>query len=89
MHQNNKNMIIPLPLIMVKTQWWLSSVTTQINRIETTMNSDKYDDQVQRIADDHFLKIALRKLFEWLVEFDKYVEEIAPILDKLQVYFKM
>lgn len=89
MHQNNKNMIIPLPLIMVKTQWWLSSVTTQINRIETTMNSDKYDDQVQRIADDHFLKIALRKLFEWLVEFDKYVEEIAPILDKLQLLYNI
>ena len=40
----------------------------------------KYEEQVQRMADDHFLKISLKKLYEWLVEFDKYVEEFENIL---------
>lgn len=48
------------------------------------MNSPKYKEQVQRMADDHFLKIAIKKLYEWLVEFDKYVEEFENILKKLK-----
>lgn len=83
MNKNN-NIVISLPLIMVKTQWWLSALTTQIYRVEKNMNSSKYEDQVQRMADDHFLKISLKKLYEWLVEFDKYVEEFEDILKKLK-----
>ena len=82
--ENNNNIVIPLSLIMVKSQWWLSALTTQINRVEKNMNSPKYEEQVQRMADDHFLKISLKKLYEWLVEFDKYVEEFEDILKKLK-----
>lgn len=82
--ENNENTIIPLTLIMVKSQWWLLALTTQINRVEQNMNSLEYEKQVQRMADDHFLKIALKKLYEWLVEFDKYVEEFEDILKKLK-----
>lgn len=84
MKQLNNNVVIPLSLIMVKTQWWLSSLNTQINRVEQNMNSLKYDEQVQRMADDHFLKISLKKLYEWLVEFDKYVEDFVNILKELK-----
>ena len=59
--ENNENTIIPLTLIMVKSQWWLLALTTQINRVEQNMNSLEYEKQVQRMADDHFLKIALTK----------------------------
>lgn len=84
MKQSNNEVVIPLSLIMVKSQWWLSALTTQINRVEKNMNSTKYEEQVQRMADDHFLKISLKKLCEWLTEFDKYVEEFENILKKLK-----
>lgn len=48
------------------------------------MNSPIYEEQVQRMADDHFLKISLKKLCEGLTEFDKYVEEFEVILKKLK-----
>ena len=84
MKQSNNEVVIPISLITVKCQWWLSALTTQINRVEKNMNSPKYEEQVQRMADDHFLKISLKKLYEWLVEFDKYVEEFEDILKKLK-----
>lgn len=52
------------------------------------MNSTIYEEQVQRMADDHFLKISLKKLYEWLVEFDKYVEEFEDILNNNNYNFK-
>lgn len=82
--KKDNEVVIPIPLIMVKYKWWLSALTTQINRVEKNMNSPKYEEQVQRMADDHFLKIALKKLYEWLVEFDKYVAEFEDILKKLK-----
>ena len=85
--EKNDIIVIPLSLIIVKSQWWLSALTIQISRVEKNMNSLEYEDQVQRIADDHFLKIALKKLYEWLVEFDKYVEEFEDILKKLKSLF--
>ncbi len=84
MKQSNNEVVIPLSLIMVKSQWWLLALTTQINRVEKNMNSTKYEEQVQRMADDHFLKISLKKLCEWLTEFDKYVEEFEDILKNLK-----
>ena len=45
--ENNENTIIPLTLIMVKSQWWLLALTTQINRVEQNMNSLEYEKQVQ------------------------------------------
>lgn len=53
------------------------------------MNSSKYEEQVQRMADDHFFKIALKKLYEWLVEFDKYVDEIEDTLNKLKLLYNI
>lgn len=84
MKQSNNEVVIPLSLIMVKSQWWLSALIEQISRVEKNMNSPKYEEQVQRMADDHFLKVALKKLCEWLTEFDKYVEEFEDILKKLK-----
>ena len=84
MKQSNNEVVIPLSLIMVKSQWWLSALIEQISRVEKNMNSSKYEEQVQRMADDHFLKVALKKLCEWLAEFDKYVEEFEDILKKLK-----
>lgn len=83
MKQINNEVVIPISLIMIKCQWWLSALFGQIDRVEKNMNSDIYEKQVQRMADDHFLKISLKKLYEWLIEFDKYVEEFENILKKL------
>lgn len=58
MGKKNKDTVISLPLIIVKTQWWLSALVSQISRVEKNMNSTEYESQVQRIADDHFLKIS-------------------------------
>ena len=41
------------------------------------------------MADDHFLKISLKKLCEWLTEFDKYVEEFEDILKKLKSLYNI
>lgn len=80
MTQSNNEVVIPISLIMVKCQWWLSALIEQINRVEKNINSPIYEEQVQRMADNHFLKISLKKLCEWLTEFDKYVEEFENIL---------
>lgn len=83
MKQINNEVVIPISLIMIKCQWWLSALFGQIDRVEKNMNSAIYEKQVQRMADDHFLKISLKKLYEWLIEFDKIVEEFENILKKL------
>lgn len=89
MTQSNNEVVIPISLIMVKCQWWLSALIEQINRVEKNINSPIYEEQVQRMADDHFLKISLKKLCEWLTDFDKYVEEFEDILKKLKSLYNI
>lgn len=89
MGKKNKDTVISLPLIIVKTQWWLSALVSQISRVEENMNSTEYESQVQRIADDHFLKISLKKLYEWLIEMDKYVENFEGVLNKLRELYNI
>ena len=89
MGKKNKDTVISLPLIIVKTQWWLSALVSQISRVEENMNSTEYESQVQRIADDHFLKISLKKLYEWLIEMDKYVENFEDVLNKLRELYNI
>lgn len=89
MSKKNKDTVISLPLIIIKTQWWLSALISQISRVEENMNSTEYESQVQRIADDHFLKISLKKLYEWLIEMDKYVENFEDVLNKLRELYNI
>ena len=89
MGKKNKDTVISLPLIIVKTQWWLSALVSQISRVEENMNSTEYESQVQRIADDHFLKISLKKLYEWLIEMDKYIEKFEDVLNKLRELYNI
>lgn len=89
MGKKNKDTVISLPLIIVKTQWWLSALVSQISRVEENMNSTEYESQVQRIADDHFLKISLKKLYEWLIEMDKYIENFEDVLNKLRELYNI
>ena len=37
--KKDNEVVIPISLIMVKCQWWLSALTIQINRVEKNMNS--------------------------------------------------
>lgn len=89
MGKKNKDTVISLPLIIVKTQWWLSALVSQISRVEENMNSTEYESQAQRIADDHFLKISLKKLYEWLIEMDKYVENFEGVLNELRELYNI
>lgn len=84
MKKENK-VVIPISLIMVKCQWWLSAVTEQISRVEKNMNSSIYKNQVQRMADDHFLRISLKKLYEWLVELGNYAEGFEDLFKKIKL----
>ena len=46
--EKNDIIVIPLSLIIVKSQWWLSALTIQISRVEKNMNSQKifyFEDQ--------------------------------------------
>ena len=79
--------IIPIPLIIVKSQWWSKAVLNQIKRIEQNMNSEIYLDQVQRLADDHFLKISLKQLLNWITELNKYVKETQKYVDSFNSLF--
>ena len=69
MTQSNNEVVISISLIMVKCQWWLSALIEQINRVEKNINSPIYEEQVQRMADDHFLKISLKKKLEFICDF--------------------
>lgn len=79
--------IVPIPLIIVKTQWWSKAVLNQIKRIEQNMNSEVYLAQVQRLADDHFLKISLKQLLNWIIELNKYVKETQKFVDSFNSLF--
>lgn len=83
--------IIPIPLITVKIEWWLQALNNQIKRVEDNMNSEIYIEQVQRMADDHFLKISLKHLFDWLKELNKYVKDVEIVIKKLEsiLYIKL
>ena len=67
----------------MKCQWWAYSILSQINRVNINKNSNVYENHIQRMADDHYLVIALFKLYEWLNELNKYVEETQEYIDKL------
>lgn len=82
-----KEQIVPIPLIIVKSQWWSKTVLSQIKRIEQNMNSEIYLDQVQRLADAHFLKIALKQLLNWIKELNKYVKETQKYIDSFNTLF--
>lgn len=79
--------IIPISLIIIKNQWWSITVLNQIKRIEQNMNSKIYLDQVQRLADDHFLKISLKQLLNWVKELNKYVKETQKYVDSFNSLF--
>ena len=71
--------IILFPLIMVKIEWWLQALNNQIKRVEENINSEIYIEQVQRMADDYFLKISLKHLLDWLEELNKYVKDVEIV----------
>ena len=79
--------IVPIPLIIVKTQWWSKAVLNQIKRIEQNMNSEVYLAQVQRLADEHFIKISLKQLLNWIIELNKYVKETQKFVDSFNSLF--
>lgn len=85
MSKNEK--IIPIALIITKSQWWSKAVLSQIKRIEQNMYSKVYLEQVQRLADDHFLKISLKQLLNWIVELNKYVNETQKYINKFNSLF--
>lgn len=80
---DTKNNVIPISLITIKCQWWLAALYEQIIRVEENLKTTEYKKQIQRMADDHFLKISLKLLYEWLVEFDKYVEGFEKIIKQM------
>ena len=48
------------------------------------MNSEIYIEQVQRMADDHFLKISLKHLLDWLEELNKYVKDVEIVMKEFK-----
>lgn len=74
-----------------KVEIWTKGVLEQINRIRTgCLNIEKNNDNekkwqynVFRINDDHFLKIAINNAMIWIEELNKYVEETKSIYDEL------
>lgn len=74
-----------------KVEIWTKGVLEQINRIRTgCLNIEKNNDNekkwqynVLRINDDHFLKIAINNAMIWIEELNKYVEETKSIYDEL------
>lgn len=74
-----------------KVEIWTKGVLEQINRIRTgCLNIEKNNDNekkwqynVLRINDDHFLKIAINNAMIWIEELNKYVEETKSIYAEL------
>jgi len=70
-----------------KVEIWTKGVIEQINRIKIDCsniekNNDyaqKWQYNVMRINDDHFLKIARNNAIIWLEELNKYVKETRNI----------
>lgn len=74
-----------------KVEIWTKGVLQQINRIKTDCsnieksedNVEKWQHNVSRINDDHFLKISINNAIAWLEELNKYVEETKNIYEEL------
>ena len=74
-----------------KVEIWSKGVLEQISRIKheclniekSTDNEKKWEFNVLRINDDHFLKIAINNAMTWLQEFNMYVEETNNIYNEL------
>lgn len=52
---------------------WARATEVEINRVRANAYSQEYENQVIRIADDHFLKISLHHLLSWLKQLEKFV----------------
>lgn len=74
-----------------KVEIWTKGVLEQINRIRNSClnieqnndNKKKWQYNVLRINDDHFLKIAINNAMIWIKELNKYVEETKSIYSEL------
>ena len=74
-----------------KVEIWSKGVLEQISRIRSEcLNIDKSTDRVEkwdfnvlRINDDHFLKIAINNAMIWLQEFNKYIGETNNLYNEL------
>lgn len=74
-----------------KVEIWTKGVLEQINRIKIDcLNMEKSQDyakkweyNVLRINDDHFLKISINNAVVWLEELNKYVKETKYIYEEL------
>lgn len=68
-----KKEIISLVLATENAYIWSSAVLKQIDRVNNNKNAEKYERQIERIADDHFLKISLVHLYNWVEYIERYV----------------
>ena len=74
-----------------KVEIWTKGVLQQINRIKIDCSNiekcedgmKKWEHNVLRINDDHFLKISINNAIVWLEELNKYVEETKNIYEEL------
>ena len=65
--------IISIFVVVEITFHWAVATKKQIERVRDEYESDDYEKQLVRIADDHFLKIALDHLIKWIKILEKYV----------------
>lgn len=74
-----------------KVEIWTKGVLEQINRVrKDCLNIEKSQDDIEkweynvlRINDDHFLKISINNSVVWLEELNKYVKETKNIYEEL------
>lgn len=74
-----------------KVEIWTKGVLQQINRIKMDCSNvekskddvKKWQHNVSRINDEHFLKISINNAIVWLEELNKYVEETKNIYEEL------
>ena len=65
--------IISIKTAQMECQLWVKAILLQISRIARNKNTVDYNKKMQKMADEHFLRIALYKLCEWMEYLEKYI----------------
>ena len=84
MSKNKKEKLetISIKTVRMECQLWSKAILMQISRISRNKNAVDYNKKLQRMADEHFLRISLYKLYEWMNYLQEYIYGIDDYLNE-------
>ena len=81
--------IISIKIVRMECQLWSKAILMQISRISRNKNAVDYNKKLQRMADEHYLRISLYKLYDWMKYLNKYIKGVDVFIRDMKKLYKI